>query len=130
MPNHGPSPNCCRRRPGPASWFDEQSDPTSHVLRPHWPSYFAGDSSSAGDSGASIRRGARGESKVETFVQTQPVGFGPFTLPAGQRVFAHKQPDPSAGRVANVGNALFAELKIKILLDYRERLMAFYGDCS
>jgi hypothetical protein len=81
------------------------------------------------DQGASIRRGARGQSKVETFVLNQPVGFGPFTLPAGQRVFVHKQQDSSAGRVANVGNALLAELQIKMLLDYRRRLMTFYGDC-
>ena len=81
------------------------------------------------DQGASIRRGAQGESKVETYVFNQPVGFGPFTLPAGQQVFVRKQQDASAGRVANVGNALLAELKIKMLLDYRKRLMTFYGDC-
>jgi len=89
----------------------------------------AGVRASLVDQGASIRRGARGESKVETFVLNQPVGFGPFTLPAGQQVFVRKQPDASAGRVANVGNALLAELQIKMLLDYRRRLMTFYGDC-
>jgi hypothetical protein len=81
------------------------------------------------DQGASTRRGARGESKVETFILNEPVGFGPFTLPAGQRVFVRNQQDSSAGRVANVGNALLAELQIKMLLDYRRRSMIFYGDC-
>jgi len=89
----------------------------------------AGVRDSLVDQGASIRRGARGESKVETYVLNQPVGFGPFTLPAGQRVFVRKQQDTSAGRVANVGNALLAELRIKMLLDYPKRLMTFYGDC-
>jgi len=81
------------------------------------------------DQGASTRRGARGKSKVETFVLNQPVGFGPFTLPAGQRVFVREK-QGSPGRVANVGNALLAELQIKVLLDYRGHLMTFYGDCS
>jgi hypothetical protein len=81
------------------------------------------------DHGAESRRGARGESKVETYVLNQPVGFGPFILPAGQPVFVRKQKDDTAGRVANVGNALLAELKIKMLLDYRGRRMTFYGDC-
>jgi len=33
-------------------------------------------------------------------------------------------------RVANVGNALFAAMKLKMLLNYRGRTMTFYGDCS
>ena len=81
------------------------------------------------DRGASIHRGARGESKVETYALNQPVGFGPFNLPAGQQVDVRQQKDDSPGRVANVGNALLAELQIKMLLDYRRRLMTFYGDC-
>jgi hypothetical protein len=81
------------------------------------------------DQGASIHRGARGESKVETYALNQPVGFGPFTLPAGQQVDVRQQKDDSPGRVANIGNALLAELRIKMLLNYRRRLMTFYGDC-
>ena len=81
------------------------------------------------DQGASIRRGARGESTVENFILNQPVGFGPFTLPAGQLVFVHKQPGSAVARIANVGNMLLAELKIKVLLDYRSRVITFYGDC-
>ncbi len=85
--------------------------------------------SSLVDQGASIRRGARGESKVENFILGQPVGFGPFTLPAGQRVFVHKQQGSTVARIANIGNTLLAEFKIKMLLDYRSRVMSFYGDC-
>ena len=79
--------------------------------------------------GASIRRGARGESKVENFILSQPVGFGPFTLPAGQAVFVHKQQGPTVGRIANIGNTVLAALQVKVLLDYRSRVMTFYGDC-
>jgi hypothetical protein len=60
---------------------------------------------------------------------TQPVGFGPFTLPAGQAVFVHKQPGSTVERIANVGNAVLAAFKMKMLLDYRSRVMTFYGDC-
>ena len=81
------------------------------------------------DQGASIRKGARGESTVENFILNQPVGFGPFTLPAGQAVFVHKQQGSAVARIANVGNAVLAAFKIKILLDYRSRAMSFYGDC-
>jgi len=81
------------------------------------------------DQGASIRRGARGESKVENFILSQPVGFGPFALPAGQHVFVHKQQGSTVERIANVGNTVLAAFKIKMLLDYRSRVMTFYGDC-
>jgi hypothetical protein len=85
--------------------------------------------SSLVDQGASVRKGARGESKVETFILTQPVGFGPFTLPAGQQVFVHTQHGSADSRIANVGNTVLAALKIKMLLDYPGRVMTFYGDC-
>jgi hypothetical protein len=81
------------------------------------------------DQGASIRRGARGESTVENFILSEPVGFGPFTLPAGQAVFVHKQQGSAVTRIANLGNTVLAEFKIKMLLDYRSRVMTFYGDC-
>jgi len=81
------------------------------------------------DQGTSIRRGARGESKVENFILSQPIGFGPFTLPAGQIVFVHKQKGSAVARIANVGNAVLAAFKIKMLLDYRRRVMNFSADC-
>jgi hypothetical protein len=81
------------------------------------------------DQGASIHKGARGESKVEDFILGEPVGFGPFALPAGQPVFVHKEHGSAATRIANVGNELLAAFKIKMLLDYRRREMTFYGNC-
>jgi hypothetical protein len=81
------------------------------------------------DQGASVRRGARGDSKVENYILNEPVGFGPFILPAGQKVFVHNQQGSSSARVANVGNTLFEGMKIKMLLDYRTRAMTFYGGC-
>jgi len=81
------------------------------------------------DQGASVRRGARGESKVENFILSEPVGFGPFTLPAGQLVFVHKQKGSAVTHIANVGNEVLSAFKIKMLLDYRSRVMTFYGNC-
>jgi len=81
------------------------------------------------DQGASIRRGARGESTVENYILSQAVGFGPFTLPAGQHIFVHKQRGAKAERIGNLGNSVLAAFRIKMLLNYRRRVMTFYGDC-
>jgi hypothetical protein len=80
--------------------------------------------------GSTVHRGARGASKVEDFTLNEPVGFGPFTLPPGQEVFVNNQEGSAEKRVANIGNTLLKDLKIKILLDYRRRFMTFYGRCS
>jgi len=72
--------------------------------------------------------GGRGKSTAKTYTLNVPVGFGPFTLPAGQIVTLRKPPG-SDSRAANIGNKLFAALKLKMLLDYKSRVMTFYGDC-
>lgn len=81
------------------------------------------------EKGAIVRSGARGEAKASSYALKVAVGFGPFSLPAGQTVTVHGGQSPDDGRIANVGNALFAAMKIKMLLDYRGRTMTFYGDC-
>ncbi len=73
--------------------------------------------------------GARGTGKTKTYVLNAPVGFGPFSLPAGQAVTLRGAKDATDDRVANIGNKLFAAMKLKMLLDYRDRVMTFYGDC-
>jgi hypothetical protein len=73
--------------------------------------------------------GARGDDKSKTYSFEAPVGFGPFSLPAGQivnRVKAESKDDP---RFANVGNQLFAAMGLKLLLNYRDRSVTFYGGC-
>jgi hypothetical protein len=72
--------------------------------------------------------GGRGKSTAKTYTLNVPVGFGPFTLPAGQVVTVRK-PQGSDQRAANIGNKLFAAMKLKMLLDYKSRVMTFYGDC-
>lgn len=79
------------------------------------------------EKGETTYAGARGEAKGKTYVLRVPVGFGPFRLPAGQT--AVMQPGQADGRVANIGNKLFAAMKLKMLLDYRDRRITFYGDC-
>ena len=74
--------------------------------------------------------GARGGATAKSYVLNEPVGFGPFTLPAGQIVTLRNDLGSSDTRLANVGNKLFAAMNLKILLDYRARQMTFYGDCQ
>lgn len=79
------------------------------------------------EKGETAYAGARGEGKAKAYMLKVPVGLGPFVLPAGQTATMQAaQPD---ARVANLGNKLFAGMKLKMLLDYRSRLMTFYGDC-
>jgi hypothetical protein len=73
--------------------------------------------------------GARGDGKVKSYTFNAPVGFGPFILPPGQVVTVRNEKGAKGTRVANVGNALFAAMKLKMLLNYRDRSMTFYGNC-
>ncbi len=79
--------------------------------------------------GESVATGARGRTTTQVYVLNLPVGFGPFTLPAGQTVTLHKEAGSADTHLANIGNPLFAAMQLKMLLDYRARLMTFYGDC-
>jgi hypothetical protein len=74
--------------------------------------------------------GARGVAKSKTYSFKAPVGFGPFSLPAGQGVVQLKAESPEDKRFANIGNRLFAEMKLTILLNYRAKRLSFYGSCS
>jgi hypothetical protein len=73
--------------------------------------------------------GARGDGKAESYTFNAPVGFGPFGLPPGEVVTVRNEKGSNSTRVANGGNALFAAMKLKILLNYRARTMTFYGYC-
>jgi hypothetical protein len=73
--------------------------------------------------------GARGASKAESYRFDAPVGFGPFILPPGEIVTVRNEKGSENTRVANVGNTLFAAMKLKMLLNYRARTMTFYGNC-
>lgn len=73
--------------------------------------------------------GARGNGKAKSYRFDATVGFGPFTLPPGEMVTVRNERGSRNTRVANVGNTLFAAMKLKMLLNYRARTMTFYGDC-
>jgi hypothetical protein len=73
--------------------------------------------------------GARGAATMKSYVLNLPVGFGPFTLPPGQTVAVRPANGTMDTRMANIGNRLFAEMKLKVLLNYRARLITFYGNC-
>ncbi len=79
--------------------------------------------------GQTASTGARGDTTSKIYALNLPVGFGPFALPAGEIVTLRAVKGSSDTRLANIGNKLFAAIKLKLLLDYRARLMTFYGDC-
>lgn len=81
------------------------------------------------EKGQTTYAGARGESSTKTYILREPVGLGPFTLPAGQLVTLRPTQDAGNTRAANIGNKLFAAMKLKLLLDYRSRVLTFYGAC-
>jgi len=80
------------------------------------------------ETGEKAATGARGVTMQKTYALNLPVGFGPFALPAGQAVSQSKMAT-DAGWVANVGNRVFAEMGLKLLLDYRDNVITFYGEC-
>jgi hypothetical protein len=77
------------------------------------------------DTGASV--GGKFTSTAATL--RVPAGFGPFELPAGATVSILPNNGQSDRVIANIGNATFAKLTPKLLLDYAGKTVAFYGDC-
>jgi hypothetical protein len=80
------------------------------------------------EKGQSTSSGFRGDSWLTVYVFNAPMSFGLFELPPGQTVTL-RDAGGSADVRANVGNKLFAAMKLKMLLNYRSRTLAFYGDC-
>jgi hypothetical protein len=80
------------------------------------------------ESGSVTRTGARGEAKSKSYVFKAPVGFGPFTT-TETPTSVYSEAGSADTRVANVGNKLMADLKLKVLFDYRGKRLAFYGAC-
>ncbi|HEX4861581.1 MAG TPA: hypothetical protein VFV07_10120 [Rhizomicrobium sp.] len=58
------------------------------------------------------------------------MSIGPFALPAGQTVSVMPGKGLPGNRVANVGNGLFAALKLRLLFDYPNKRVVFLGDCT
>ncbi len=81
------------------------------------------------EKGETAITGARGGARAKTYVLNATIGFGPFTLPAGEIVTLRNEEGSTDTRVANIGNKIFAAMGLKMLLDYRARQMTFYGDC-
>jgi len=77
--------------------------------------------------GEASSAGFRGSSALVEYAVNAPMGFGPFRLPPGGNATLRDVKTP--GVLANVGNKLFAALKLKMLLDYRGKTMTFFGDC-
>jgi hypothetical protein len=81
------------------------------------------------ETGETSATGARGDTTTKKGTLNLAVGFGPFTLPAGQPVTLAKIPGSADTRLANIGNKLFAAMGLKMLLDYPGKTITFYGKC-
>lgn len=81
------------------------------------------------EAGQTSFAGARGVGRGKLYRFDAPVGFGPFALPKGQILTLHPEKGSRATRVANIGNRFFAAVTPVMLLDYKDRVISFYGDC-
>jgi hypothetical protein len=80
--------------------------------------------------GQTSATGFNGVDKRSQWFVDAPLGFGPFRLPPGASVtLADTEGSPQTS-LANVGNRLFAALKLKVLLDYKARRIGFFGNCG
>jgi hypothetical protein len=73
--------------------------------------------------------GFRGAQQSKSYVLREPIGFARFELPPGVAISAFDSAGPPAV-LANVGNKLFASMGLSMMLDYRNRTMTFFGDCT
>lgn len=82
------------------------------------------------ESGTVEHAGARGDARSTRYTLALPVGIGPFTLPPGQQVIVHAQDEPAHRRAANLGNRVFDQLQVQVLLDAPARTLGFFGQCG
>jgi hypothetical protein len=80
--------------------------------------------------GTTTETGNRGAYTAQVYELNAPLSFGPFVLPAGQAVTLSNTLGSAKTRLANVGDKLLASMQLKLLLDYRERLVGLFGDCG
>ena len=73
--------------------------------------------------------GARGGFTADKGQLKLTTGVGDFSLLAGREVTV--LPDQSKpGIAANLGNPTFADMKVKLVIDYPGKKLAMYGDCG
>jgi hypothetical protein len=77
--------------------------------------------------GTTKSTGARGEYVAKVYSLNAPISLGPFVLPAGQHVTLSSDTGNAKTRLANVGNSLLASMRVKLLLNYRDNRIAFFG---
>lgn len=82
------------------------------------------------EAGTTKETGARGEYAAKAYKSNAPIRLGPFVLPAGESVTLIGDQGTAATRLANLGNRLLADMKVRLLLDYRDNRLGLYGDCA
>ena len=80
--------------------------------------------------GTNMAASIGGNFTSSTATLTVPVGFGPFSLPAGATVSLLPNNGQSDKVVANIGNQALAAMTPKLLLDYAGKKISFFGDCA
>lgn len=80
--------------------------------------------------GDETHEGFQGKATTRSYVFDAPIGFGPFSLPPGQKMFLHGQRGSLGERVANVGNEIPAALQLRLMIDYPGHSMIFFGNCD
>jgi hypothetical protein len=82
------------------------------------------------ETGTTTETGNRGAYSAKVYQLKVPISVGPFLLPAGQAVTLSSTEGSAKTRLANVGDKLLASMQLKLLLDYQESRIAFFGDCA
>ncbi|MDE2092166.1 MAG: retropepsin-like domain-containing protein [Gammaproteobacteria bacterium] len=82
------------------------------------------------ETGTQQETGARGGYVANTYVLNTPIRLGPFQLAAGESVTLRDFPGSSHTRLANVGDKLLSDMRVQLLLDYRDNRIGFYGGCA
>lgn len=73
--------------------------------------------------------GARGAFTSDKARLKLTMGVGDFALPAGREVVLMADKS-KPGIAANLGNPTFADMKVKLVVDYPGKKLAMYGDCA
>jgi hypothetical protein len=82
------------------------------------------------ETGTTTETGARGAYTAKVNALNAPVSLGPFTLPGVQGVTLSRAEGSTETRLANVGDRLLADMQLKLLVDYRDNQIGFFGDCT
>ncbi len=80
--------------------------------------------------GTTKNTGTRGVYTSDVYKLNTRIRLGPFVVPAGQSVTVSSGEGGPKTRFGNVGNRLLAGMGLKLLLNYPNSQIAFFGECA